>query len=224
MMLIKILRKQYRYIRKAYELWGVLGNSLGWARSFKDGRAVDADGEATPWYTYPAIEFLRTLDMSRCRVFEYGCGNSSVFFAKRAKEIFAAENDPAWAAEIQKLNIANLKVLTAEEEKSYIEAPYSIGGQFDIMIIDGRYRKDCAIVAAEIVQEDGLIIFDNADWYPNACESLRSRGWFQMDFSGMGPLNSYVWTTAFFVRTSLKMARNVGVKPTGSNLLGESKG
>jgi hypothetical protein len=219
-----IFRQNIRYLRKSLESWGIFSNLLGWKRSFNEGRSLDAQGNPIPWYTYPAIEFLRTLDLKDCRVFEYGCGNSSIFLAKRVKELFAAENDAAWAAEVGKANIPNLTILTLTEKESYINAPHQVGGKFDLVIIDGRNRKDCANVAVDVVTNEGFIIFDNADWYPEACRTLRSKGWFQVDFSGLGPINSYAWTTALFIRTPLSVGRLEGVRPTGGNPAGESLG
>lgn len=224
MNLIALLKKRLRLFLKSHEAWRVVAESYGWTRAYQGGRPLDAEGNPIPWYTYPAIEFLRTLDMSECRVFEYGCGNSSVFLARRVKEIFAAENDPAWAKEVGKFNIPNLTIMTATEKEAYVNAPHTFGGKFDIMIVDGRYRKDCAQVAAQLVQDTGFIIFDNADWYPAACESIRKQGWLQIDFSGLGPINPYAWTTAIFIRSSLGIGRLHGVKPMGGNPSGESKG
>ena len=216
------LKKRLRYLRKSFEAWHILAKALGWQRSFNEGRPLDSEGNPVPWYTYPAIEFLRTLDMRNCRVFEYGCGNSSIFLAERVKEIFAAENDPTWAAEVGKANIPNLTIITAAGKDAYVNAPRTVGGQFDIIIVDGRHRRDCAAAAADLVRDDGLIIFDNADWYPVACKLLRSRGWFQIDFSGLGPINPYAWTTAVFVRSAPSVGRIANTRPTGGNPAGQS--
>ncbi len=216
------IRSWVRYLRKSREAWGAIAQTMGWRRSFQEGRPLDEDGHAIPWYTYPAIEFLRSLDMRHCRVFEYGCGNSSIFLAKRVKEIVAAENDPNWAAEVGKFGIPNLTLITATEKDAYVQAPRAAGGRFDIIIVDGRHRRDCAEVAADLVKDDGFIIFDNADWYPSACESLRSRGWFQVDFSGLGPINPYAWTTSVFLRSPLSIGRAENVQPLGGNPSGRS--
>jgi hypothetical protein len=41
-------------------------------RSAVKGQPVNARGEPVPWYTYPAIDYLRQLDFSDKTVFEYG--------------------------------------------------------------------------------------------------------------------------------------------------------
>jgi len=51
----------------------------------------------TPWYTYPAIEFLRDLLTTEHKVFEYGSGYSTAFYNKHAKECYTVEHDLEWA-------------------------------------------------------------------------------------------------------------------------------
>ena len=152
-----------RYVLKMQETWRIIADLQGWKRSFKEGRPLDGEGRSIPWYTYPAIEFIRSLQLNESKVFEYGAGNSSVFWAGCTKKVIAVENDPAWADEIRLKNISNLTVLTMESREDYINAPTSIDEIFDIVIIDGRYRKDCANIATKIISEHGIIIFDNSD-------------------------------------------------------------
>ena len=46
-----------------------------------------------PWITYPAIEFLLDLDLSRYSVIESGSGLSTLFFAQRCAHILSYETD-----------------------------------------------------------------------------------------------------------------------------------
>jgi hypothetical protein len=54
---------------------------------------VDAHGEPVPWYTYPAIDYLRQLDFSDKTVFEYGSGYSTLFWASAARRVVSVEED-----------------------------------------------------------------------------------------------------------------------------------
>jgi hypothetical protein len=119
--------------------------------------------------------------------------------------------------DIDEKKIENLKVITFTNREDYASSPFLVGGIFDIVIVDGRYRKDCAGIAVDVVTDDGMILFDNADWYPQACELIRSKGWYQIDFSGLGPINSYAWTTAVFIKSGNKFSRNSSFKPLGGN-------
>ena len=81
----------------------------------------------------------------------------------------------------------------------YASAIVEIGQQFDMVIIDGAWRNECAAEALAYVRRDGLIILDNSDWYKDVALFLRSRGFFQVDFNGFGPVNNYCWTTSIFL-------------------------
>lgn len=211
------VRAWVRYLRKSRETWSVVSEVMGWGKSFKNFRPLDRNGDPIPWYTYPAIEFVRGLKLDDCKVFEYGSGNSSIFWAGRVGEIIAVENDPAWADEVRARGVKNLRVITSKVREEYINLPLAFGGGFDIVIIDGRYRKECAEIAVGVVNNNGMIIFDNADWYPEACGIIRSNGWFQICFSGLGPINSYAWTTAVFIKSSNKFPLNQDFRPLGGN-------
>ena len=209
------LRAWLRYVLKARETWRVLAHDFGWRRSFEERRSVDAHGEPIPWYSYPAIEFLRTLDLNGKRVFEFGSGNSSVFWARKADSVLAVENDGAWAAIVQSFAVPNLRVIEETDRDRYVSTPEREGGGFDVVVVDGRYRRRCAAAAARVVKAGGFIVFDNADWYPDACSDLRAQGWVQIDFSGFGPVNSYCWTTAVFLRAELRIPRAGASHPIG---------
>ena len=44
----------------------------------------------------------------------------------------------------------------------YVETPKQIGGQFDVIIIDGRFRRRCLEVAAQVIAPDGIVILHDA--------------------------------------------------------------
>jgi hypothetical protein len=70
-----------------------------WQRSFRPPASPLRD--QTPWITYGAIHFLESHLRPDMRVFEYGSGGSSLFFARRVREGISIEHDPAWAAEVK---------------------------------------------------------------------------------------------------------------------------
>lgn len=51
------------------------------------------NGEPVPWITYPAIHFIKQIDLSNSIVVEFGSGASTLFFAKRCKKIISYEFD-----------------------------------------------------------------------------------------------------------------------------------
>src|SRR5580704_17716769 len=58
--------------------------------------AVSKHGEPIPWYTYPCIDFLRFRDYTNKTVLEFGGGQSSLWWASRAKSIVTMEGNLNW--------------------------------------------------------------------------------------------------------------------------------
>jgi len=67
----------------------ILCLDYGHLNSVSKKRSIDARGEPLPWYTYPAIEYIRQLDFSDKSIFEYGSGNSTVFWSRIAARVVA---------------------------------------------------------------------------------------------------------------------------------------
>ena len=185
---------------EAEVLWIVdcVAGQYGHAESRTLGVPVDAAGAPLPWYTYGAIEYLEGLDFSQKSIFEYGSGQSSRYWAKRSRRLVSVESDPAW----YKVGLAHLAqnqelILETEKEK-YVGSSVRRNEAFDVVVIDGGWRRECAEVIQSTLAEDGVIILDNSDWWPTTSETLREMGFLQVDFAGMGPVNPYCWTTSMF--------------------------
>lgn len=58
----------------------------------------------TPWYTYPAIDFLNDILKPEFNVMEYGCGYSTLFYKNKVKELFTIDHNIEWAKKIVSLN------------------------------------------------------------------------------------------------------------------------
>jgi hypothetical protein len=82
----------------------------GWFESL-DGIPRNKEG-LVPYITYPAYRQLERLIRPGSRVFEYGCGASSLWWASRAAEVISVEHDAAWAARVTESAPANLTILT----------------------------------------------------------------------------------------------------------------
>lgn len=181
-----------------------LAKRYGQLRSIKERSCLDRMGQAIPWYTYPAIEYLSHIDFAQLSILEYGSGNSSLWWLQRCRELISIENDPEWYKTIQSLARTgrNFCYILETTEEAYVQQERL--STVNIVIIDGVYRSKCAdaLIAAcrdkscEVV----MLIFDNSDWYPNSIRRLHDElDWVQVDFHGFGPINSYTWTTSIFI-------------------------
>jgi hypothetical protein len=176
----------------------------GWFRSRREGAAVDARGEPIPWYTYPAIEFLAPRVRTDMTVLEYGSGNSTLWWAKRAARVCSVEHDPSWAARLEGLLPENvtLRHVPLDPAGTYARSAQAFGLRFDVVAIDGRERVECARLAPEALTERGVVVFDNSDRpdYAEGYAALADRGFRRIDFVGMAAVEPLKTSTSVFYR------------------------
>src|SRR5437016_5174452 len=70
-------------LRGVFELSRAALRSEGWSKSNRLGLPLAADGSPLPWYTYSAIHFLEPRLRDDLKVFEYGSGHSTLWYAAR---------------------------------------------------------------------------------------------------------------------------------------------
>lgn len=185
--------------RQTYPAVDILLGQHGYAKTVEAKLPLSADGLPIPWYTYPAIEYFNQLNAKGLKVFEYGSGNSSLYWAHKGAEVWSVEHDPDWY-ENMKSRSAQLKGLFLKDTpQEYASAITSTEQDFDLIIIDGAWRNECANIALAHLRPNGLIILDNSDWYTDVSAFLKSNGFFQVDFNGFGPINNYCWTTSILL-------------------------
>jgi hypothetical protein len=171
--------------------------------SARSGTPVDARGEPLPWYTYPAIEYLKQLDFSRASVFEYGAGHSTLFWASTASRVVSVEDDQEWCRILSPRLPSNCQLILETDIYEYPAVIRRSGDLYDVIVVDGvargMTRLKCAAEAVAHLRPGGLVILDNADWLPESARLLRSAGLIEVDMTGLGPVNRYAWTTSLFL-------------------------
>jgi len=178
----------------------------GWFRSFKEKKSIDKNGDPIPWMTYPFIRYIESNLDKDVNVFEYGCGNSTLWWASRSRKVVACEHDRTWCEEIENQAPSNVSLycvpLSPEGEYSKFIVNYK--REFDIIVIDGRDRVACVKNTLEALTEKGVIIWDNSDRseYDKGYRFLLNNGFRRLDFFGMGSINTYEWCTSVFYKPS----------------------
>lgn len=210
----KLLPKNFR---KLFKSSAILSEAYGHRMSINRNRCVDRHGNPIPWYTYPAIEYLQSLDLRSARVLEYGSGASSLWWAGLTDSVLAVEHDVAWFNEVQKNQLPNLTLTLAETEDSYVTAGTDSGEPFQVVIIDGVYRHRCAQQLKDVISSEYLVVLDNSDWHPRTAKFLREDlDLLQVDFHGFGPINPYTWTTSVFFTRNFRVTPSQGRLPAYS--------
>ena len=171
-----------------------------------------------PWIPFPAIDFLSGWLSRKKRVFEWGCGGSTLFFTARAKSVVSVEHDPAWQTRLMAatdaqgsgnldLRIAPFDVgnAVAFEQSDYLAAVRE--GYWDLIMVDGvlgcgpgsefgTHRQACFSLAEEYVRPGGIIVVDDIWMFPEIAGTNRAIS--SREFVGVGPCRWGVTSTAVF--------------------------
>lgn len=180
---------------------------IGWIRSYHSKQSVDAQGQPIPWFTYSFIHFLEKRLKKNFDVFEYGCGNSTIWFAQRVNSIDAVEGDLKWFEKIQKILPPNAKLLFFEvqenENGNYAKAITQMQKYYDLVIVDGRDRNNCIKNAQAYLKPDGVLILDNSDRpdYQEGINFMLEKGYKKIDFIGTTPIVAMLSATSVFYKT-----------------------
>ncbi|MDF5731734.1 MAG: hypothetical protein PUP92_27940 [Rhizonema sp. PD38] len=185
-------------ISASFKTYQILNFKYGHLQTARDWACIDKDGSPIPWYTYPSIDYIKQLNFLEKEVFEYGSGYSSIFWAERCKSLVSVEDNEDWYNRIKIKLPVNVDYYFINDTKSYINLILNNDKKFDVIIIDGSHRYECAVVARDQLSETGMIILDNSDWGEKTANFLRESDLIQVDMTGFGPINSYTWTTSFF--------------------------
>lgn len=189
-------------------------------KSIDEKVCVDKNGNPIPWYTYPAIEYISQFDYSQKNIFEYGCGYSSMFWADRAKKVVSIEDKTdwfeRWKKEFQK---DNLDIRWRDEGEGYFNAIFEDNQKYDVIIVDGKRRADCARCATKQLNDGGIVILDDSDRintskeYVDAVAALKAADLLQVDFYGFCPMNNYTKTTSIFFSRNFNFESLYTIQP-----------
>lgn len=183
-----------------------------------------------PWLTRYVNEFLACWLKETDVGMEWGSGRSTVWFAKRVKQLNSFEHNKRWygtvSGKLNKLKVSEVVTLCYvdiadnREKNNYIGNMLNIeDNSLDFVLVDGVFRDKCALLAIDKVKPGGILIVDNINWYlPRKCPSSspNSRGikdgfesklWeeFSQHTSGWRNLwtSNGVWDTAIWFKPCL---------------------
>lgn len=138
-----------------------------------------------PWITFEGIDYLKDLIKTDMKVFEFGSGGSTKFFASRVKEIYSVEHDKTWFdlvnEEIRNFKNLQLNLIVGEERPvkgmefvsdedddsleygNYANKILEFEDQyFDLIFVDGKARNACIKNSIRKLKNGGYLIVDNS--------------------------------------------------------------
>lgn len=129
-----------------------------------------------PWLTRQVVEILedwiQPLDVGH----EWGSGRSTVWFARRIKELTSVEHHPQWGDIVQKMlleeRVADKISYNLIEQNNYLASDDYVNvvnnhsdESLDFCLVDGILRDRCALSALSKIKPGGILIIDNVNWF-----------------------------------------------------------
>ena len=115
-----------------------------------------------PWITKDAVKFLSDYLKSSDRVAEFGSGRSTRFFARRCASVLSFEHNPEWhqcvETSLAAEGMTNVDYRLRLNASYYEDITNEPDNSFDIALIDGVFRGDCALNALPKLRKGGLIL------------------------------------------------------------------
>ena len=119
-----------------------------------------------PWLTPGAIVYLESIIKPDFDILEFGCGGSTLFFARRCRGVVSFETNQKWHINVIKhiaiKNITNAKINLIQNADQI-----KLDEQFDLILVDNQtgYKNLSRLSATEVsipfLKDDGFVIVDN---------------------------------------------------------------
>jgi predicted O-methyltransferase YrrM len=155
--------------------------------------ACSPNGAPIPWYTYPAIDFLAQRNFKNRNVLEFGGGQSTLWWAARARSVLTIEENSDWYERLRSQIGSNVTLhhLPADRAtgavtsiKSAIDA--SPVRAFDVIVVDGHLRRKLTGLAFSYLGPGGALLLDNSERY-GFYDETKTRNCRRIDFFGFAP-------------------------------------
>jgi predicted O-methyltransferase YrrM len=101
---------------------------------------------------------------------------STLWFAERCREVISVESNPEWYFSVvnRTKRRANVRVIYAASKADYLAGISKTSGKFDVILIDGLYRRNCIDLARSYLNPNGMMIVDNTDINPDLAEAVKN--------------------------------------------------
>jgi hypothetical protein len=187
----------------------------GFARSAEERFSVDHLGRPLPWLARPVVDFLFQLDLSQLSIFEYGGGASTFYWDRNCASLVAVESNKDWFNRLAQGVRPRARILYRPEQQAFADAILETDDRYDIILVDAvpTFRPSCVGPAIKRLSTRGMIILDDAPFYPHAAEALRKAGLIEVDVTGFSALEANLQTTSLFLSRDFDLPRRTTRSP-----------
>jgi hypothetical protein len=155
-----------------------------------------------PWYNFNLINFLDKFLQKDFDVFEYGAGNSTIYYAEKVKNVCAIETRQEWFDFVVNSSPANgiVKIKLCQDLPNFnLEIAHFGIKKFDVIVVDSRDRAKCLLTAVNFLKPAGIIILDNSERgnLASAKETMKELGFAERVFEGLRDDGNIAFSSVF---------------------------
>lgn len=138
----------------------------------------------SPWFVPAAVSYIEGKLRPDFVGFEWGCGRSTLWFARRVRHLTSVEGRRAWFDEVAswvakeelgtRVTLCLAEVSTEhgfihEEIERYAGAIDGVDdGSLDFIVVDGHFREACLRRIGKKLRPGGMLIVDNSEVVPKS--------------------------------------------------------
>jgi len=179
-------------------------HDIGWVNSIIKNAIIDNSNIPLPWVTYPFIQFIETRLQPQFDLFEYGSGNSTLYYSKKVATVNSIENDRFWYDKIHSTMPSNVNLFYCEliYGGDYCKYSQQTLKNYDVIIVDGRDRVNSCKQSIITLKPGGVLVLDDTERiaYQEGIDFLLTNGFKKLDFWGIAPNISYLKCTSIFYK------------------------
>ncbi|RIW13621.1 hypothetical protein D0X99_15360 [Algoriphagus lacus] len=178
-----------------------------------------------PWIAHGAFLYKENYLTPTMRILEFGCGGSTLYFAKKACQVISIEDNHEWYSVMKERTktFSDVELRHIPVDKEFVGGEfasnmdelkhtnsyknYALGASdvqdesIDVLVIDGRARIGCLRTNLSKLKRNGIVLFDNTDRtaYAGGIQEILGE-WDRLDFSGVTVSEYYFTQTSIFKR------------------------
>ncbi|MCH7880829.1 MAG: FkbM family methyltransferase [Proteobacteria bacterium] len=176
----------------------------GYLESAINYKPIRRDGSPLPWMNYSIISFLEQRLSKDLSLFEYGSGNSTLFFSNLVSSVVSVECNREWYEYVVESMPENVKLILCDpfDSETYSKIIQQQERKFDVVVVDGEDRVNCLINAQGCLTEKGVMILDDSkgEGWHSVIDQLQKQGFKKLDFEGLKPGRTSGYRTTIFYK------------------------
>lgn len=164
------------------------------------------DGTPIPWVTHSFLDYVSRLNLKNMKMIEFGSGNSTIFFAKRVRDLVSYEHDLTYISLLRNQYNYRGKIIHVDHQYAGVLSDF----EADIVFIDGLDRNGLLKTLLKFISSNSqnipqIVMIDNPDFIDqNILSELVNSGFMRIDFYGFVSANFNEGISSLFFSKMVK--------------------